>query len=106
MLTVREWYDHLQFTQSNVTKDSIDCSISQTDKIIQDFLTRMEEFTASHEAKEVFVEVMSLMKGLASEIKLNDSRKKRCSPVLVGSVNESTQCFYPNEYDFFHALRK
>ena len=101
---MRERYDHLQFTKSNVTNDSIDCSISQTDNIVQELFSRMDDYTTSHEAKDVFVEVMSMMRGLASEIEREYLGIEICSPVLVGSKNENTQCFYPNEYDFVHAL--
>ena len=104
MLALCEWFEHLQITNSNIIKHTPDHSYYRTADIIQNLLSRMDSLTVSHEAEEVFGEVMSMMKGITAEIERQNQEIRCCLPILVGSKNEETQCFYPNEYDFFMHL--
>ena len=56
---------------------------------------------SSKESEEVLNEVMVMIREITEKIVRHESTVDSCTPILVGSKNENTQCFYPNEYDLF-----
>ena len=99
---LREWYSNVAFTSSRIIKvDNYPSADQSTNKIIDNLLFKMDSLQTSNEAEEVLKEVTNMMIGISENIYQRDQPAKCIKPILVGSKNEETQCFYPNEFDFF-----
>ena len=103
IIAFRACQENMIMTSSRIPDDIerfVSDSLSNND-IIDILLSKMEILQESSEAVSVFRNVVQMIRGVADQIVLYKPNKINwCIPILVGSKNEDTQCFYPNEFDF------
>ena len=98
---LRKWYDSVRPFSSGIIEEENVGVPQQPNEIIEALIMQMVLLKKSNEPEEVFKEVMIMIREIADNIVRQDPNLESCTPILVGSKNENTQCFYPNEYDLF-----
>ena len=101
-----QWYDKLDFVSSRIQKKDI--YKGDTKPIARDiFPVILKEIEFLHNTSERF-DVLESVKWLAGQLckQLKLQSNLEFEPILVGSVSEGTQTYFPDEYDFiFYALK-